>query len=246
MAGALTTSSRNYLSALAGTTRRVKIDVAGETYEGRTLYNVFISAPENMAKVEEIRRAIERLGSAELSAAAVDSIARDVPAIAWLGYSIHGDEVSGMDAAIQLIYQLAAGTDPADPRIFWKTSSSIINPSENPDGRERYLSMLQTYRSSVPNWDRFAMQHSGVWPWGRTNHYLFDLNRDWILVRQTETASRVATLAHWNPQLVVDGHEMEANATFLFSTAPRADQRQHPGTLYEVGRRVRRGSGAGI
>lgn len=207
----------DWLGVLAGSTERVKILSDGETYEGRTLYNVFISSPENIRKIEEIRLQIEKLAnSPSLAPGVLDSIAGNVPAIAWLGYSIHGDEISGTDAATRLIYQLAAGTDSVTMKLL-NELVIIIQPSQNPDGRERYLSMLQTYRSAVPNWDRFAMQHSGVWPWGRTNHYLFDMNRDWVLLRLRETQHRMATLLKWNPQLVVDGHEMGSNETFLFS-----------------------------
>ncbi len=78
--------------------------------------------------------------------------------------------------------------------------------------------MLQTYKSQVPNYNRRAMQHQGVWPWGRTNHYLFDLNRDYILVRQPETIGKLATMLKWHPQLVVDGHEMGSNASFLLAS----------------------------
>ncbi|MBD3257384.1 hypothetical protein GF377_03035, partial [candidate division GN15 bacterium] len=206
-----------YLAALDGSTDRVIIDTEGETYEGRAIYNVFISTPSNIEKIEQVRLAVQQLANAEqLSTAALDSIAQNVPAIAWMGYSIHGDELSGTDAATRLIYQLAAGTDSLTQHLL-ENLVIIVQPSQNPDGRERYLSMLQTYRSTVPNWDRYAMQHSGVWPWGRTNHYLFDLNRDWILLRQQETRNKIATLIRWNPQLVVDGHEMGSNATFLFS-----------------------------
>ncbi|MCD6249293.1 MAG: hypothetical protein J7J98_03030, partial [candidate division Zixibacteria bacterium] len=146
----------------------------------------------------------------------IDELARTLPAFAWLGYSIHGDEISGVDAAAQLIYQLAAGTDQATLDLL-DNVVIIIDPTQNPDGRERYLSMIESYQSKVPNYNRFAMQHQGVWPYGRGNHYLFDLNRDWILVRQPETKGRLATMKKWHPQLVVDAHEMGSNATYLFS-----------------------------
>jgi hypothetical protein len=187
-----------YLSALAGTTPRVKVEVHGQSYEGRKLYNVFISSPENMQRLDEIRATLDRLASGE-TVAEVESLVRDLPAVAWLGYSIHGDEISGCDAAVQLIYQLAAGTDAATLDIL-KNIVVIVDPSQNPDGRERYLAMLQSSKSEAPNYDREAMQHNGVWPWGRGNHYLFDLNRDWVLLRQKETVSKIATLLTWHPQ----------------------------------------------
>lgn len=207
----------DYLKALAPSTGRVKIETHGSTYEGRELYNVFISSEENIRNLEALRAGMDQVAAGTtLPAGELDSLAKTLPAFAWMGFSIHGDEISGMDAAVQLIYQLAAGQDDATKDIL-NNVVIIIDPTENPDGRERYLSMLQTYQSAVPNYNRFAMQHRGVWPWGRTNHYLFDLNRDWILVRQKETAGKLATQIKWHPQLVVDAHEQGSNATFLFS-----------------------------
>lgn len=207
----------DYLEAVAPSTDRIKIETHGSSYEGRALYNVFISSEENIRNLEKLREGMDRLAAGKaLPAGQLDSLAGALPAFAWLGYSIHGDEISGVDAAVQMIYQLAAGEDDATLNIL-DNVVVIIDPIENPDGRERYLSMLQTYKSQVPNYNRFSMQHSGVWPWGRTNHYLFDMNRDWILVRQRETAGRLATQVKWHPQLVVDAHEMGSNATFLFS-----------------------------
>ncbi len=207
-----------YLEAIEGKTGRIAIETHGQTYERRKLYNVFISSEANMAKLDELRTEMNKLAEPSLGATAaeIDELAQSLPAFAWLGYSIHGDEVSGVDAAAQLIYQLAAGTDQATLDLLDQVVV-IIDPTQNPDGRERYLSMLESYQSAVPNYNRAAMQHQGVWPYGRGNHYLFDLNRDWILVRNAETKGRLATMNKWHPQLVVDAHEMGSNATYLFS-----------------------------
>ncbi len=207
-----------YLKVLDTACERVSLQKHGESYEGRDLYNVFISAPAHIRKLGTIRKWMDKLADPRepLSAGELDELVANTPAVAWMGYCVHGEEISGVDAAIQLIYQLAAGTDPATMSILDSTVV-IVDPSQNPDGRERYLSMLQSYQSAVPNYNQRAMQHNGVWPWGRANHYLFDLNRDWILLRQKETVSKVATIVKWHPQIVVDAHEMGSNATFLFS-----------------------------
>jgi len=207
-----------YLEALDGTTPRVKIETYGQTHEGRDLFNVFISSESNMARLEELRTEMNKLAEPSLGAltSEIEELARTLPAFAWMGYSIHGDEISGVDAATQLIYQLAAGTDQGTLDLL-DNIVIIIDPTQNPDGRARYLSMIESYQSKVPNYNRFAMQHQGVWPYGRGNHYLFDLNRDWILVLHPETKGRLATMEKWHPQLVVDAHEMGSNATYLFS-----------------------------
>ncbi len=207
----------SYLKAVAEQSDRVLLEVYGRTHEGRDLYNVLISTPANLADLEPFCRRLDllsdsRLGENDFEA---DSLIDNLPAFAWMGYGVHGGELSGVDAAVQLVYQLAAGTDSATMTILENTIV-IVDPVQNPDGRERSLSMLATFRSAVPNYDQHAMQHGGVWPWGRANHYLFDLNRDWILATQPETIGRLRTLLKYHPQLVVDGHEMGSNATFLF------------------------------
>ncbi len=207
-----------FVHAVAKSSNRVHLETCGQTFEGRDLFSVFISSPENIKNLEDIRSRMDRVATAGSfkTDAELDAAIKNLPAVAWLGFSIHGDELSGTDAATQLIYQLAAGTDTGTTNLL-NNLVIILDPTENPDGRERFLSMLQSYRSHVPNYDASSLQHGGVWPWGRGNHYLFDLNRDLIVVTQPETGGKLATILKWHPQLVVDAHEMEPDGTFLFS-----------------------------
>jgi hypothetical protein len=207
-----------YLNLLAESSDRVVLQKHTKSHEGRQMYNIIISSPENIGRLEQIRLGLAKLADPAriASTAELDSLVTQSPASAWLGYTIHGDELSGTDAAVLLAYHLAAARDEATVHLL-DNLVIILDPIENPDGRERYLSMLQTNRSQVPNYDRQAMQHGGVWPWGRANHYLFDLNRDWMLQTQPETHGRTATILAWHPQVVVDAHEMGSYATFLFS-----------------------------
>ena len=131
-------------------------------------------------------------------------------------YSIHGDEISGTDASVQLAYQLAAGEDHQTKKILNELVVGI-DPMENPDGRERYLAQMLPWGGQVVNSYAQSIQHTGVWPWGRGNHYLFDLNRDWFILAHSETRIKVKTLTDWNPQLVVDSHEMGSYDTYLFN-----------------------------
>ncbi|MCP4569564.1 MAG: hypothetical protein GY841_18460 [FCB group bacterium] len=208
----------DYLKAVEAASDRIAVEIHGETHEGRPLFNVFVSSPERLGNRIELKEDLDRLADPRLVAnsAELDGLIAGLPAVAWLGYNIHGDEVSGTDAAIRLVYQLAADRTEATRDLLDKLFI-IIDPCENPDGRERYLSMLETYKSHVPNYDARSMQHDGVWPWGRANHYLFDLNRDWILLTQPETKGKTKTILTWHPQLVVDAHEMGSNSNFLFS-----------------------------
>jgi hypothetical protein len=207
-----------YLEHLAESSDRVLIRPIGRTFEGRTLYNVFISAPENIAALDDLQARMAEIADPDnlMAAGQLDKAVAEQPGFAWIGFSIHGDEISGCDAGVQLAYHLAAANDEATLGVL-KNLVIILEPSENPDGRERYLSMLETYKSATPNYDMQSMQHRGVWPSGRTNHYWFDLNRDWILQTQPETRGRTKTILTYNPILVVDVHEMGADDNFLFS-----------------------------
>lgn len=222
-----------FLTAVEKSSDRVKVQTHGATHEGRTLYHVVISSPANIENLDQILADNDKLADPRQTAKAeADQLIEKMPAVAWLGYAIHGDEISGSDAATQLIYHLAAARDSATLHLL-DNVVVVIDPSENPDGRERYLSMLQTYKSHTPNYDPASMQHSGVWPWGRGNHYLFDLNRDWILMTQPETIGRVETELKYHPHMVVDGHEMGANATFLFSPPRQPINYNTPSNIYK-------------
>ncbi|MFQ6091596.1 MAG: M14 family metallopeptidase [bacterium] len=207
-----------YFMRLAEVSERVKLEKYGETYEERSLYYAVISSAENMARLDEIKTSIARLadprklnGEGEASL-----LIEHTPAVAWMAYSIHGDELSNTDAALQLTYQLAAGTDSLTEKLT-RELVIIVDPLQNPDGRERFLAQMLQVAGAFPNPDPQSLAHTGFWPWGRGNHYLFDLNRDWFLLVHPETRGKVEAILEWNPQLFVDSHEMGAFSTYLFS-----------------------------
>lgn len=179
-----------------------------------------------MSGLESIRDNIAKLADPR-KLKAPQALIESTPAVAWMMYSIHGDELSGVDAAVQLAYQLAAGTDATTMKILDALVVGI-DPMENPDGRERYLAQMQQWRGEVPNPDVQAIQHTGVWPWGRGNHYLFDLNRDWFILAHPESRARVKAVTEWHPQVVVDAHEMGSLDTYLFNP-PREPINPHIG-----------------
>jgi hypothetical protein len=208
----------NYFNILASSTPRVKLVEMGETFEGRKLHYLVISNESHIQNLEQIKTDINKLGDPRLRSASTESdrLIRETPAIAWMMYGIHGDELSGPDAAIQLAYQLAAGEDSLSKAIRQELVV-CIHPMENPDGRERFLAQMQQWQGMVPHTDIQTINHTGSWPWGRGNHYLFDLNRDWFLLVNPETRARVRAILEWSPQLVVDIHEMGSLDTYLFS-----------------------------
>ena len=206
-----------YLQALDVASPLVSMTPHGTTHEGRTLYHVTITSEANFKKLDQIKADNARLADPRTLSdpAEVERIVDSLPGIAWMAYSIHGDELSGCDAAVQVAYQLAAGTDETTRRLRDELVIHI-DPLQNPDGRERYLSQLQHLTGKVPNTDYQAMQHGGLWSAGRGNHYLFDLNRDWLMQVHPETQGRVAAILEWHPHLLVDGHEMGSLDTYLF------------------------------
>jgi len=204
-----------YLKTLAEKSTRVKLEEMGSTYESRKQYCLILTSEENQKRLEEIRLNIVRLAHpAKLSEASARGLIDSNPAVAWIGYGIHGDELSSVDASLQLAYQLAAGADSATLKII-RELVVCVDPMENPDGRERFLSQLQQWAGQLLNSDGQSMAH-GAWPYGRGNHYLFDMNRDWITLTQLENQARIRTIVKWDPQLLIDSHEMGSYDTYLF------------------------------
>lgn len=207
-----------YLKLLSEKSPRVRMFESGKTFEGRKLYYLLISSEENINSIEEIQKYISQLADPRKlkSQNDADKIINSVPAIAWMMYSVHGDELSGVDASVAAAYRLAACNDKETLNILKNVVTGII-PSQNPDGRERYLSQQFSWKSEVQNNDQQSIQHTGSWPWGRTNHYFFDMNRDWFILSQPETQARVKSLLEWNPQLVIDAHEQGRNSSYFFN-----------------------------
>ncbi len=208
---------------------RVKLEVTGKTYEGRELFANVVTSQKNMARLDEIRAKIAKLADPRTLAPGEEgSIVKDTPAIAWLGYSIHGDEMSGSDGGLALAYHLIAGTNEETTKLLDELVI-VFDPMLNPDGRERFLSMTAQTSGLVPNLDSDSL-HRGHWPWGRGNHYLFDMNRDWMSGLAPETRARWSALVKWHPQLLVDAHEMGGYDTFLFYPANEPINRNVPST----------------
>lgn len=205
-----------YLEHLVEASPRVQLKKYAETYEGRALYYIIISSQKNIERLEEIKTSTARLADPRKLQSEKEalSLIENTPAVAWLAYCIHGSELSPTDAALQLAYQLTAGTDSLTEKLRDELII-IIDPLQNPDGRERYVSQLNQLAGTVPNLDVQSLQHGGFWPWGRGNHYLFDLNRDWLSLVHPETRGKVRAFFEWNPQLFVDAHEMGSFNTFL-------------------------------
>lgn len=194
---------------------RIQLDVYAHSHEGRELIRAVITAPENHARMPEIRSSLRSLWDPRgLSSSAGRMLIEKTPAVAWMSYSIHGDELSGADAAWALAHHLVADRSAATEQML-RDLVICIDPIMNPDGRERIVAMVEQASGYTPNLDYSSMQR-GRWPFGRGNHYLFDLNRDWMAGVHPETRGRWRAARDLPPQLFVDAHEMWPLDTFLF------------------------------
>lgn len=187
----------------------------GETWEGRPLGVCFVSTPGNLAKIEQIRMSnLQRAGFAEGKPEA-----DPVPFI-WLAYSVHGSEPAGAEASMQVLYTLV--TQAWEGSAEWlKNMIIIIDPCQNPDGRDLFTSRYLRAQGWPPNSNPDAWEHNQGWPSSRVNHYLFDLNRDWSWHVQKETKARMKLYNSYMPQVHADFHEMGSNSTYFF--APGAE-----------------------
>ena len=206
-----------YLQALAKASDRVTLTDYGLTYEGRTLYYVTITSEANHKRLEKIKADNAKLSDPRTlqGAEKANQLIANLPAVAWMNYSIHGDELSSTDAAMYVAYHLAASEDETNRKLLDRLVVHIT-PLVNPDGRERYLSHLEQLTGVVSSPDYQSMQHQALWSRGRGNHYLFDLNRDWLVHIHPEVRALAEVILSWNPHLLVDSHEQGAYDTYLF------------------------------
>lgn len=184
---------------------RVKIFDIGTTNERRMQHLVAISAPENMARLDEIKAQNARLTDPRKTTSAdAAAIAQSNPAIAWMAYTIHGNESASFEAMMQVIYQLAASNEPATLDIL-KNTVVLVLTGENPDGHERFATWYNSVAIGSP--DRFAIEKREPWAiWGRVSHYRFNLNRDTLAFTQKESRNMQRAYMEWNAQVAVDHH----------------------------------------
>jgi hypothetical protein len=209
----------NAIIAWSKQSNKLKVTEYARSHEDRPLYAIYISSEDNITKLDEIKKDVFMLSDARITKdSKAKKLIESLPAIAWMAYSIHGNETSGADAALGLIYHLIASNDPEIENML-ASMVIIVDPMMNPDGRDRFTKSLEQYRGTAPNYDDQSLIHTGDWPYGRTNHYYFDLNRDWVYLTQPETQGRVALINEWKPQILVDAHEMGAQDTFMTGPA---------------------------
>ncbi|MEW6999095.1 M14 family metallopeptidase [Colwelliaceae bacterium BS250] len=205
----------NYFQSLAKTSDNIVIKEMGYTNEHRKQVIATISSKENLANLDNIladRKANQKQD-------------KNAPAVVWLGYSIHGNEISGANAAMLVAYYLAAAKT-AEVTELLDNLVIVIEPSMNPDGMDRFTTWVNTNRNNAINTDPEHREHQLQWPSGRTNHYMFDLNRDWLPLTQIESQNRVRNFHQYKPNVLADFHEMGKDSSYFFQ--PGVPSRTNP------------------
>ncbi|WP_426429810.1 M14 family zinc carboxypeptidase [Winogradskyella sp. HB-48] len=208
-----------YMRELAEVSNRITIEDRGQTFEGRPLILLTITSPTNHSNLNNIKQ--QHIEATETDNTNISNR----PIIVYQGFSIHGNEPSGSNAALALAYYLAAA-EGSEIENLLNNAVILFDPSLNPDGLQRFAYWANTNRGMNLNADPNDREFNEVWPGGRTNHYWFDMNRDWLPVQLPESRVRIKTFHDWLPNILTDHHEMGTNASFFFQ--PGIPSRTHP------------------
>lgn len=206
----------HYFRTLAAACDCAELQVYGRSVEGRELVQLVVSSPDNLARLGAIRESLRQLSEPGEPLPVLD----DLPVVTWIIANVHGGEHSSAEATLALAYHLLAARDEVTEQIR-RESVVVIDPLQNPDGRDRSVNSYYSLHGVVANPDANSAEHSPPWPGGRGSHYGFDLNRDWCLLTHPETRARVTSFLAWRPQVVADLHEMGSAQSYYF--APPAD-----------------------
>ena len=210
-----------YMKALAQASDRISIENRGTTYEGRPLLLLTITSPKNHKNIDQIQKQHMLLSEPEGQSLDLNAM----PAIVYQGFSIHGNEPSGANAGLMVAYHLAASLNASLAELL-QDVVVLFDPSYNPDGLQRFSQWANTHKSNILNPDSNDREYTEAWPRGRTNHYWFDMNRDWLPVQLPESKVRIQSFTEWLPNILTDHHEMGTNATFFFQ--PGIQSRVNP------------------
>jgi hypothetical protein len=212
-------SLMKYFEALAAAApNRVKVFEYAKSWEGKKLIYAAIGSEANIRRIADLKSGMQRLADPrKTSAAEAQKTIANMPAIVWLGYGVHGNEISSPDASMQTAYHLVAARGDATVDQILANVVVLIDPTQNPDGRDRFVHHFEIAEGLEPDPDQAAAEHNENWPGGRTNHYYFDLNRDWLTATQPESRGRIRMLQEWYPLVCVDLHEMGTDSTYYFA-----------------------------
>lgn len=196
---------------------QVRLVPYATSWQGRPLFYAVIGSPDHMARLDNIEADMRRLADPRsLPTAEARALLQRLPASVWIASTLHGNEISPADAAMALAYHLLADRSERTQAILANTLV-YIDPLQNPDGHHRFVSRYYATVGLAHSSDRLSAEQNEPWPNGRTNHYLFDMNRDWISLTQPETRGRIQALQQMYPLIFVDSHEMGGDMGYYFS-----------------------------
>jgi hypothetical protein len=212
---------RYFETLAAAAPSRMKVYEFGRTWEGRKLIYAVIGGEANLRRLSEIQNGVKKLRDPRKTTdAEAAKLIESLPAIVWLGNSVHGNEISGADSAMMTAYHLLASRNQPVVTAILQNTLVLVDPMQNPDGRMRFIHNFEQSVGLEPDAFPLAAERNEPWPGGRTNHYLFDMNRDWFAITQPETKARIRFFQEWHPQVAVDIHEMGSESSYYF--APEA------------------------
>tara|TARA_B100000902_G_C27320221_1_gene923880 strand:+ start:4141 stop:6654 length:2514 start_codon:yes stop_codon:yes gene_type:complete len=211
----------HYVQEISKVSDRVKLINRGKSYENRTSWLMIITSKSNHSRLEEIREEHLKLSNSKNK----DIDVSNMPVVVYQGFSVHGDEPSGSNAALPLMYHLLA-SDSEETKDLLDNVVILLDPSLNPDGLQRFSQWANSNKNQSLNPDPNDREYNQYWPRGRTNHYWFDLNRDYLPNQLIETKSKIQTYTEWLPNIFTDHHEMGTNSSFFFQ--PGVPERKNP------------------
>ncbi len=232
-----------YCEHLAANSDRVSFKIYGHTAEGRELVLMHVGHPERMAQLDSLQESFRHLADPRLvkSAEEKEKLLADTPAHVWLSFCVHGNETSSTEAALKALYHLASSDDEEVTKILDNVLVTI-DPCANPDGRDRFVNWFNSVVGKTADDNPRSVEHGEPWPGGRTNHFYFDLNRDWAFMSQAETKNRIREFIAWNPHVHVDYHEMGQESSYFFFPAERPINANLPPSILEWGEKFGRGN----
>ena len=211
----------HYVQELSKASKRVKLVERGKTYENRTSWLMIITSESNHSNLEKIREEHIKLSDSKNE----DIDVSKMPIVVYQGFSVHGDEPSGSNASLLLMYHLLA-SDSNETEQLLENTVILLDPSFNPDGLQRFSQWANMNKNQSLNPDPSDREYNQYWPRGRTNHYWFDLNRDMLPNQLPETNAKIETFTNWMPNILTDHHEMGTNSSFFFQ--PGVPERKNP------------------
>jgi len=206
----------SYLNYLSNSSKKAEIIKYGESHEGRDLIMLTVSSTNNLSNLDKIKQEHLKYTVPKSNL----EVNKNLPVIINLGYGVHGNEPSSAEAAILAAYTLVASENIKIKRLI-ENSVVFIDPTINPDGRDRHSQWANQYKSINLVADSNDAEHNEMWPKGRTNHYWFDLNRDWLLAINPESRGKLKWYHSWYPNVVTDFHEMGTNSNYFFEPMKR-------------------------